>query len=44
MSEMIELGAGKGLNGLVKRIDKDIAVDSVSSPQQIEALITKLNS
>lgn len=44
VSEMIELGAGKVLNGLVKRIDKDIAVDSVSSPQQIEALITKLNS
>ncbi|MCE7887722.1 MAG: [acyl-carrier-protein] S-malonyltransferase [Alphaproteobacteria bacterium PRO2] len=44
VTEMIELGAGKVLNGLVKRIDKDIAVDSVSSPGQIEALIQKLNS
>ncbi len=44
VSEMIELGAGKVLNGLVKRIDKDIAVESVSSPEQIEALIKKLNS
>ncbi len=42
VAEMIELGPGKVLNGLVKRIDKDIAVDSVSSPEQIEALITKL--
>ncbi|MGB4107691.1 MAG: ACP S-malonyltransferase [Alphaproteobacteria bacterium] len=42
VTEMIELGAGKVLNGLVKRIDKDIAVDSVSSPEQIEALIAKL--
>jgi [acyl-carrier-protein] S-malonyltransferase len=43
VTEMIELGSGKVLNGLVKRIDKDIAVDSVSSPEQIEALIQKLN-
>lgn len=44
VNEMIELGAGKVLNGLVKRIDKDIAADSVSSPEQIEALIKKLSN
>jgi [acyl-carrier-protein] S-malonyltransferase len=44
VNEMIELGAGKVLNGLVKRIDKDINCESVCSPEQIEALINKLNS
>jgi [acyl-carrier-protein] S-malonyltransferase len=44
VTEMIELGAGKVLNGLVKRIDKDIAVESVSSPEQIEALIAKIKA
>jgi hypothetical protein len=28
----------------VKRIDKDIAVESVSSPEQIEALIAKIKA
>lgn len=40
--EMYELGAGKVLSGLVKRIDKDIACESVGTPEQIEALIKKL--
>jgi [acyl-carrier-protein] S-malonyltransferase len=42
VDEMVELGAGKVLAGLVKRIEKDIACDSVGTPEQIEALITKL--
>ena len=42
VTEMVELGAGKVLSGLVKRIDKDIACESVGTPEQIEALITKL--
>ncbi|MCC7305099.1 MAG: ACP S-malonyltransferase [Alphaproteobacteria bacterium] len=41
--EMIELGAGKVLSGLIKRIDKDIACESIESPAQIEALIQKLS-
>lgn len=40
--EMVELGAGKVLAGLVKRIEKDIACDSVGTPEGIEALIAKL--
>lgn len=44
VDEMIELGAGKVLNGLVKRIDKDIAVESISTPAQIEALVEKIKS
>jgi [acyl-carrier-protein] S-malonyltransferase len=42
VSEMIEIGAGKVLAGLVRRIDKDIACESVETPEQIEALIAKL--
>ncbi len=42
VDEMVELGAGKVLAGLVKRIEKDIACDSVGTPEGIEALITKL--
>ncbi|MGB4056476.1 MAG: ACP S-malonyltransferase [Alphaproteobacteria bacterium] len=42
VTEMIELGAGKVLNGLVKRIDKDIQCESVGTPEQIDALIGKL--
>ena len=42
ISEMIELGAGKILSGLVKRIEKDVATESVGTPEQVEALIAKL--
>ncbi len=42
VTEMIEIGAGKVLNGLVKRIDKDIACESVGTPEQIEELIKKI--
>lgn len=42
VTEMYELGAGKVLAGLVKRIDKDIACESVGTPEQIESLIEKL--
>ncbi len=42
ISEMIELGAGKVLSGLIKRIEKDVAAESVGTPDQIETLIAKL--
>jgi [acyl-carrier-protein] S-malonyltransferase len=42
VTEMVELGAGKVLNGLVKRINKDVACDSVGTPEQVEELIKKL--
>jgi [acyl-carrier-protein] S-malonyltransferase len=42
VSEMVELGAGKVLSGLVKRIDKDVACESVGTPEGIEALVGKL--
>lgn len=42
VTDMIELGAGKVLGGLVKRIEKDVSGESVGTPEQIEALIAKL--
>lgn len=42
VSEMIELGAGKVLAGLIKRIEKDVATESVGTPEQIESLIGRL--
>lgn len=42
ITEMIEIGAGKVLSGLARRIDKEIATMSVGTPEQIEELITKL--
>ncbi len=37
VTEIVELGAGKVLAGLVRRIDKDIAVRSIGTPADIEA-------
>lgn len=42
VGEMVELGAGKVLSGLVKRIDKDIVAESVGTPEGVEALIERL--
>jgi len=42
VAEMVELGAGKVLSGLVKRIDKDIMCESIGTPEGIEGLIGRL--
>lgn len=42
VSEMFELGAGKVLSGLIKRIEKDVVTESIGTPEQIDALIGKL--
>lgn len=42
VDEMVELGAGKVLSGLVRRIDRDIAVSAAGTPEQIEELIERL--
>lgn len=43
VEEMIELGAGKVLCGLIRRIDKDIATSAVGTPEQVEELIEALS-
>ncbi len=42
VDEMIELGAGKVLSGLVKRIEADVATSSVGTVAQVDDLIEKL--
>lgn len=44
VTEMVELGAGKVLCGLVRRIDKEIATSAAETPEQIEALLASLNA
>ena len=43
VTEMAELGAGKVLSGLVRRINKEISCESVGTLEQVEALIAKLS-
>lgn len=42
VAEMIEIGAGKVLAGLVKRIEGDVTTMSVCTPAQIDELMEKL--
>jgi len=44
VEEMVELGAGKVLSGLARRIDRSITCESVGTPEGVESLIEKLNS
>jgi [acyl-carrier-protein] S-malonyltransferase len=39
VDSIIELGAGKVLAGLVKRIDKDMAATSIGTPDEVEAFL-----
>ena len=36
---LVELGAGKVLGGLARRIDRDLSAISVAAPEDIEALL-----
>jgi len=42
VEQAVELGAGKVLSGLVRRIDKDIETLNAGSPAEIEALMKKM--
>jgi [acyl-carrier-protein] S-malonyltransferase len=42
VDRMFEIGAGKVLSGLAKRIDREIAASSVGEPAEIEALLKTL--
>jgi len=42
VDRMVEIGAGKVLSGLAKRIDREIAASSVGEPGEIEALLKVL--
>jgi [acyl-carrier-protein] S-malonyltransferase len=40
--ELVELGAGRVLSGLAKRIDRDLAAVSIGAPAEIEAFVKSL--
>ncbi len=42
VTELVELGAGKVLSGLTRRIDKELSGKSVGTPQDIEAFLKDL--
>ena len=42
ISELTELGAGKVLSGLARRIDRELSATSVETPEQIDALLAAL--
>ncbi|AQS88808.1 malonyl CoA-ACP transacylase [Neoasaia chiangmaiensis NBRC 101099] len=42
VDSIVELGAGKVLSGLVRRIDGDLAVKNAGTPDEIEALLKTL--
>jgi [acyl-carrier-protein] S-malonyltransferase len=42
VEEVVEIGSGRVLAGLVKRIDADLAARSVGAPDEVEALIEDL--
>jgi [acyl-carrier-protein] S-malonyltransferase len=42
VDQLVELGAGKVLSGLAKRIDRDLAASSIGAPAEIEAFLKTL--
>ena len=42
VEEVVELGAGRVLAGLVKRIDRELAAISIGTPPELEALMKRL--
>jgi [acyl-carrier-protein] S-malonyltransferase len=42
VEELVEIGAGRILSGLVKRIDRSLAAVSVGTPAEIDALVERL--
>ena len=42
VEEVVELGAGRVLAGLVKRIDRELAATSVATPAELDALVKRL--
>lgn len=44
VTELVELGAGKVLTGLTKRINRDATASAAGTPEEIEALIAALSA
>ena len=42
VEEVVELGAGRVLTGLIKRIDRELVAVSVGTPAELETLVKRL--
>jgi [acyl-carrier-protein] S-malonyltransferase len=42
VEELVEIGAGRVLSGLAKRIDRELAAVAVGAPADIDALVKRL--
>lgn len=42
VDQLVELGAGKVLSGLVRRIDRDLTATAAGTPEEVEALVRLL--
>ena len=43
VTEMWEIGAGRALSGMVRRIDRSISCSSVSKPEEVKKVILSQN-
>jgi [acyl-carrier-protein] S-malonyltransferase len=43
VTEFWEIGAGKALSGMIRRIDKDAATRAVGTPEDVKAAVASLN-
>jgi [acyl-carrier-protein] S-malonyltransferase len=43
VTEVYEIGAGKALSGMVKRIDRGVATHTVGTPEEVAAAVAALN-
>lgn len=44
VTEVFELGAGKALSGMVKRIDRALTATAVSTPENVQAMAAQVNA
>jgi [acyl-carrier-protein] S-malonyltransferase len=42
VTELVEIGAGKALSGMARRIDKSLATRSVATPDEVRAVAAAL--
>ena len=43
VKQVYEVGAGKALSGMIKRVNKDISCQNISSPEDLNKILLKEN-
>ena len=44
VNEMWEIGAGKALSGMVRRINRDVKTKAISTPEDVVAAVAEMNA